>query len=196
MASAHGSPRVGRPAAATRDDALTLALSHYLHGRRIDVRALAAELGVGRTTVHRWFGTRDDLLGEVLAAAAVDLLQDIRRETPGHGGRALLDVFDRFNRALLAVPALRISISSERDALRVITRADHGPHPSLVRSIASMISEEIAGGYYQAPLEADTLAFAIVRLAEAFLFGEPPSGMREDIDRLRRVEAIILGVTR
>ncbi|MGA8257655.1 MAG: QsdR family transcriptional regulator [Nocardioides sp.] len=187
--------RVGRPAAATRDDALKLALAHYLQGRRIDVRALAGELGIGRTTVHRWFGTREDLIGDVLAVAAVELLEATRREVGGHGGSALLETFDRFNRALLAVPALRTFIAGERDALRVITRADHGPNPSLVRSIASMITDEVAHGHFVAPLEAETLAFAIVRLAEAFLYGEPATGMRQDIDRLRQVEAIILGVT-
>jgi hypothetical protein len=34
-----------------------------------------------------------------------------------------------------------------------------------------------------------------VRLAEAFLFNDAAAGMRGDVDRLREVEAAILGVT-
>src|SRR5438552_1083020 len=57
----------GRPAGATRDAVLSAALYHYLRGQRVDVQALAAELGVGRTTIYRWFGSREQLLGEVVA---------------------------------------------------------------------------------------------------------------------------------
>jgi AcrR family transcriptional regulator len=43
----------GRPASATREDVLALAMRRYLRGRRIDVRAIAGELGLGRTTIYR-----------------------------------------------------------------------------------------------------------------------------------------------
>src|SRR4051794_16499695 len=48
-----GAPSVrprGRPAAATREQVLERAVHHYLRGRRVDVQAIAAELGIGRTT--------------------------------------------------------------------------------------------------------------------------------------------------
>jgi hypothetical protein len=40
-----------------------------------------------------------------------------------------------------------------------------------------------------------TLGYAIVRLAEAFPFNDAAAGMRGDVDRLRDVEAALLGVT-
>src|SRR6476619_8429100 len=55
--------RPGRPAAATREQVLDAALYRYLRGRRVDIQAIAAELGLGRATVHRWFGTREALIG-------------------------------------------------------------------------------------------------------------------------------------
>ena len=90
----------GRPASATREDVLALAMHRYLRGRRVDVQAIAGELGLGRTTIYRWFGSRDELLGEVLKCAAKPLLEDARAGAQGTGGLALLHTLDRFNRSL------------------------------------------------------------------------------------------------
>src|SRR5438874_8924467 len=112
----------GRPAAATRQDVVDAAMHRYLRGRRIDVQAIAAELGLGRATIYRWFGSREELIGEVLVQAAEPLLAEARANAHGRGGRALLDTFDRFNRSLADAPALRRFVEAERDAaLRIIT---------------------------------------------------------------------------
>src|SRR3954452_19020793 len=89
--------RPGRPAAASREDVLEAAMYRYLRGRRVDVQAIAAELGLGRGTIYRWFGSREQLIGEVVARAAEPVLKEARREARGQGGRMLLDTFDRFN---------------------------------------------------------------------------------------------------
>jgi AcrR family transcriptional regulator len=166
----------------------------YLRGRRIDVQAIAAELGLGRTTIYRWFGSREELIGHVLIQAAEPLLEDARAGARGRGGRALLDTFDRFNRSLAAAPALRQFVEQERDAaLRIIT-AGGIVQPRLVERITGLIEEEARSGAYDPPVEPATLGYAIVRLAEAFLFNDAAAGMRGDVDRLREVEAAILGV--
>ena len=87
--------RRGRPAAASREDLLEVALDWYLRGRRVDVQALAAELGLGRTTIYRWFGSRDRLIGEVLNRAAGPVLDEARAGARGKGAALLLDIFDR-----------------------------------------------------------------------------------------------------
>src|SRR5580704_11843131 len=93
-------PRRGRTAAASQEQVLELAMHRYLRGRRVDVHELATELGLGRTTIYRWFGSRDRLIGEVIWRAAQPLLQRARRASGGGGGTALLETFDRFNRSL------------------------------------------------------------------------------------------------
>ena len=189
-------PRRGRPAAASRDDVLALAMHRYLRGRRVDVQAIAAELGLGRTTIYRWFGSREELIGEVLVRAAEPLLHSARRGARGRGGRGLLDTFDRFNRSLAAAPALRQFVEQEREAaLRIITSGAGNVQPRIVAMIAGLIEEEFRAGTYEPPVEPATLGYAIVRLAEAFLFNDAAAGMRGDVDRLREVEAAILGVT-
>src|SRR4051812_8312649 len=159
-----------------------MAMAVYLRGRRVDVQAIAAELGLGRTTIYRWFGSREGLLGEILVRAADPLLDAARSGARGKGGRALLDTFDRFNRSLVEAPALRTFVEQERElALRVITSGAGVVDPHLVGRITALIQEEVAAGNYEPPLEPATLGFAIVRLAEAFLLNDVVAGIRGDI---------------
>jgi AcrR family transcriptional regulator len=187
--------RRGRRAAATREDVLALVMRRYLRGQRVDVQAIAAELGLGRTTVYRWFGSRDELIGEVLVRAAEPLLAQARLKARGEGAQGLLDTFDRFNRGLAASSALRQFVEREREAaLRVITSSAGRVQPRIVALIEALIEEEVSRGAYQPPAEPATLAYAIVRLGEAFLYSDAGAGVRGDVDRLREVEAAMLGL--
>jgi AcrR family transcriptional regulator len=171
-------------------------MHRYLRGQRVDVRAIAGELGLGRATIYRWFGSREELIGEVLFRAAEPLLDEARARARGRGAAALLDTFDRFNRSLADAPALRRFVETERDAaLRIITSGGGTLQPRMVARIADLIEKEIVAGRYEPPVETETLAYAIVKLAEAFLFNDAVAGMRGDVDRLRDVEAALLGVT-
>jgi AcrR family transcriptional regulator len=188
-------PRVrGRPPAASRADVLNAAMYRYLRGRRVDVREIAAELGLGRTTIYRWFGSREGLIGEVLADAGEPLLNEARAEAKGTGGIALLDTFDRLNRKLVEAPALLHFVEQERDAALRILTMDGIPQRRMVGNITRLIENEVRRGAYAPPVEPATLAYAIVKLAEAFLFNDVAAGMRGDVDRLRDVEAALLGV--
>ena len=188
--------RRGRPPAASREDVLAAAMYRYLRGQRVDVQAIAAELGLGRATIYRWFGSREELIGEVLARAADPLLDEARASTRGRGGRALLDTFDRFNRSLADAPALRRFVEQERDAaVRIITSGTGNVQPHIVARIEEVIEDEVRRGAYEPPVDPSTLAYAIVRLAEAFLFNDAAAGMRGDVERLKEVEAALLGVS-
>ena len=170
-------------------------LHRYLRGRRVDVQAIAAELGLGRATIYRWFGSQEKLLGEVIIRATEPVLAQARAGLTGKGGPGLLDTFDRFNRALADAPALRAFVEQERDAaLRVIASGAGIVQPRIVELITGLIREEAAAGRYVPPLEPSVLGFAIVKLAQPFLFNDAVVGIRGDVDRLREVEAALLGV--
>src|SRR5262249_48670645 len=185
--------RRGRPAAASREDVLEAALYRYLRGRRIDVLAIATELGLGRTTIYPWFGSREGLVGEAAGAAAEPLFDDARANADGRHGAALLDTFDRINRGLAAAPALRSFLELERDALRILTSSGGIVHSRAVAKIRSFVEEARTEGY-EPPVDPGTLAYAIVRLAEAFLFNDTTAALRGDVDRLNEIEAALLGV--
>jgi AcrR family transcriptional regulator len=185
--------RRGRPPAASREDVLAAGLRAYLHGERVDVQAIAYELGLGRTTVYRWFGSREGLVGEVVVRAAQPLFDEARARARGRGGAALLDTFDRINHGLASAPALRRFLELERDALRILTSSGGSVHPRMVEKVRGYIEEETARGFTP-PVEPATLAYAIVRLAEAFLYNDATTAVRGDVGRLREIEAALLGV--
>ena len=112
-----------------------------------------------------------------------------RRET---AGVALLDTFDRLNRKLVEAPALLRFVEQERDAALRILTMDGVPQRRMVGGHSRLIDDEVRSGTYEPPVEPATLAYAIVKLAEAFLFNDAAAGMRGDVDRLRDVEAALL----
>jgi AcrR family transcriptional regulator len=187
--------RPGRPAAATREAALALATEHFLAAERIDIQAIALELGLARATMHRWFQTREALLGELLATLAERRLAAIREQTPAQGARALLETADRFNRELAATPGMRFFLAQEQErALRILTSSGGIVQPRVVAAIERMISDEQQAGRYEPRVAPNALAYAIVRLGEAFLYNDAIVGIRGDTDRLREIEAALLGL--
>jgi AcrR family transcriptional regulator len=187
--------RPGRPAAATRQDALRLARARFLACERVDVQAIARELGLARATMHRWFGTREVLLGEMLAELGEERLQAIRAGTPGGGAHALLACFDSFNRELAATKGMGAWITQEQErALRILTSSGGIVQPRMVAAIGELIEAELRAGTFASAIATQTLAYAIVRLAESFLYNDAMFGIRGDTERLREIEAALLGV--
>jgi AcrR family transcriptional regulator len=177
----------------TRDEAFQRAVQTYLEGRRIDLRALALELGVGRTTIHKWFSTREELLSDVLAAVAVAHFRRAREQARGRGGHALLDAIDRLNREALLAPQLQAFLAAEPQGLRILTHRERGPMHALVVEAVQMIKTEMAEAGYVPPADPETIAFALGNLGFAFVFRDVPPD-DTDLAKLRRVQALVLGV--
>lgn len=187
--------RRGRPATATRDDVRRAARDRFLAGQRVDVTIIARDLGLGRATIYRWFGSRERLLADVVATELEALVARARKEVGARGAAGLLEVCDRVNRRIAESPALRRFVEQERaSALRLLTSSDGGVQARSVACVAELITAEAAAGEYDPPADPHTLAYAVVRLAEAFLYNDAAVGIRGDHVRLREVEAALLGV--
>ncbi|MFD7845534.1 QsdR family transcriptional regulator [Nocardia sp. NPDC059764] len=192
MTRAEGTRAPGRPASASRDDVLEASIAVFLEGKRLDVNAIAAHLGVGRASIYRWFGSRDGLLGAAVARQLEKVVALADRRTRGTGGERLAAVLDRTIDLLVANDALRAYFDNESTAaLRLITRGDGTVHQTAVSIVERHIERAQSEGY-QPPIEPDTLAYALVRLWEAFLYNDAVAGFRGDVDRLRKVQNALL----
>jgi AcrR family transcriptional regulator len=181
--------------AASRAEVLAAARRRYVEGERVDMRAIAAELRVSRATLYRWFGSREALLGEAIARETEDYFGRVRARVGGRGAPALLETFDQINRGLVRATGLRRFLEQEREAaLRTLTSSGGLVQPAAVAAIAGLIEDEVEAGAYRPPTDPATLAYAIVRLAEAFIYNDALAGIRGDVDGLRRIEAALLGV--
>ena len=125
------SARLG--ATLTRQAVIDAATRQYLAGQSLDMSALAAELGIGRSTLYRIVGNREDLLGTLLAQATERTFRQATACTAAEGGlEYVLEVLDRFMHAIIAARPLRTL--SEREPLLFVrtlliagpSRADRG----------------------------------------------------------------------
>src|SRR5437764_15372322 len=123
------------------------------------------------------------------------LLSRYRQRVRARGAKGLLEVFDRVNRALSRSQPLRRLLEQEREAaLRMLTSGAGPVQARAVAAIQALIDEQVAAGRYEPPADTGTLAYAIVRLADAFLYNDAAVGIRGGWERLRQVEAALLGV--
>jgi AcrR family transcriptional regulator len=186
---------VSRTAAATREDVVRAAARRFVAGERIDVQAVVGDTGVARATVHRWFGTREGLIGEAIVHASASVLDRARRTAAGRGAPGLLVALDAIVGTMAADEGLRRFLEHEREAaLRILTSSGGVVQPAWTARTRDLIAAEVHAGRYRPALDPATLAYAIVRLTEAFLYNDAAAGLRGDADRLHDVLAALLGL--
>lgn len=164
-------------------DAFKLARTKWLQGERIDIGRLAVELGVGRATVFRWVGTRENLYGEICSALFQKELDRAVAGARGSGLDQLVDVMERLLRSLGSASPLRRFVAGDPEfALRVLT-SRHSPvqHRCTV-AIAALIDELVDAGKMTPALPSDELAYIVVRITESFLYRDVISGEEADIE--------------
>lgn len=195
VAGRHASRPPGRPASATPEEVLAVASQRFRAGERLDVRSVALELNLSRASIYRWFGSREGLLGAVMAGE-IEVLFDWA--DAGHrrrGAQRLLEVMDRVVRSLSSNEALRRYLENEStSALRVLTASSGQVQQRAVAVATQLISRVERQDGYQPPLERSTLAYTLIRLAEAFLYNDAAVGIKGDVDRLHDVVAALLGL--
>jgi AcrR family transcriptional regulator len=169
--------------------------AQYLNGDRVDLTVVARELGLGRATIYRWFGSREALISEAVYREFEVLLARKRKDVSGTGAAWLLNILDAVNRTLSRSTALRRLLEQERQVgLRLLTSSGGTVQPRVVAAIRGLIDEQVAAGAYEPTASSDTLAYALVRLMEAFLYNDAAAGIRGDHERMREVQAALLGV--
>jgi AcrR family transcriptional regulator len=166
----------------------------YLKGRRVDMRALATELGISRPTLYRWTGHREQLISDVLWSLSDELFQRARADHPEHeGAKRLLAIYRQHVGGLVEAEPLHTFLRQETQvALRVLTSPHGTVQRRTVRRLAELYREEQAAGTFQPRVDPDLLAYAVVRLTESFIYNDALATVEPAVDRAAEIVALML----
>ena len=175
------------------------AVDTFVAGQRLEMRSLARRLGVARATLYRRAGNREQLLDELLWWRARRLLAEQVQASAGMAGtERLVAVIGGVLRAIARDRPLRAFLESDPEtALRLLTGTRSAVHQGMATALEKLIDLERGRGCFEASLDTPTLAYAIVRISEGFLYADPIADRPPDIDRaVTLIEALLLGLTR
>jgi AcrR family transcriptional regulator len=186
---------MARAAAKGIDDVVEAATHVYLRGEPLDMSALAAELGIGRATLYRWVGNREDLLARVLAESTERTFRSAAKEATGEGSARILDVTGRFMHAVASAKPL--AALTQREPLLFIRLA---MSPGMIEDraaalIGEMLEQEQSAGRIELALPAPVMAEAIVRLCDAHLYANLLGRGSPEIATALDLVALLLGAS-
>lgn len=162
----------------TREAALAAARARFTAGDRLDMRSLAEQLGVGRTTLYRWFGDREALLGEILAGMSRRTFQQATATTPGVGAERAFTVLRDFMQTTADYPPLRAFAQREPGpALRVLMADDGAVTGALREGFGAVFADS------RMPWVGPQLVEVMVQLATALQWAPIVIGEDASIDR-------------
>ncbi|MBV9205917.1 MAG: TetR family transcriptional regulator [Actinobacteria bacterium] len=175
------------------------AVDAFVSGQRLDMRSLARRLGLARATLYRRAGNRERLLDEVLWWRARRLLADQVPATAAlEGTERLVAVIGGVLRAIAGDRPLRAFLESDPEtALRLLTGARSTAHQGMAGALEKLIDLERGRGCFRASLDTPTLAYAIVRISESFLYADVVADRAPDPDRaITVISALLSGLDR
>lgn len=176
-----GEPVGRRPAAL---DAFLAARRRFIAGERVDMTALAAQLGVNRVTLYRWVGSREQLLVEVVWSLARRTLDDLEAARPRGDGR-VVGILMGFLEATLAHPGMQRWLAEEGEsAMRLLTRHETDFQPRLIAAVEALLDSDDPDRH--------EVAYALVRIIESYTYLDLITGERPEAGRARPIFARLL----
>jgi AcrR family transcriptional regulator len=183
-------PEPERPTAV---DAFLRARKRFLACERIDMSALASELGVSRVTLYRWVGSRDRLLVEVIWSLARRTLDNIEAEADDRGPERVVRIVTRFLEDVISNPGMRRWLAEEGEsAMRLLTRHETGFQPRLIDAMHDLLAEQTESGDLALPVELREVAYVIVRLIESYTYLDLITGEEPDARRAEPILRLLL----
>jgi AcrR family transcriptional regulator len=171
----------------------------FQDGQRVDMSALAAELGINRATLYRWVGSRGELLSEVIWSLAEQTLT-----ASGPHARAVADtdperpsvlavLLTQFVADTLSHPGMHRFVAEEADfAMHLLTQSSGGFQRRLISLVDSLAADATAAGELTSPLPPPDLAYTVIRVIESFVYLKTITGEEPDAARAGRVLRALL----
>lgn len=162
-------------------------------GRRLDVQALAAELGISRVTLFRQVGNRRTLLAEALWLLTQRTLEAAARRWEAErppGALRTPGTMRNINAIVSGSPGLRRLLDDEPAlTIAVLTDPRGRVQTGIVAFTETMLRRDEAELGLVPLIEPEALAYALVRLGESFLYADVLASRRPDValaDRLQQ----------
>lgn len=175
-------------------DAFALARRAFMAGERIDMRAIAAELGVNRATLYRWVGSKELLVGEVISELSRRTLAEASREVPGEGPAHIAAVVQRVLEQIHVFAPMRLFLERDPEyALRVLTSKESTVQLASVAALRDLLEEQVQRGALETPADLDDLAYVIIRIGESFLYSDVITGNEPNVAKAGQMVRMLLG---
>jgi AcrR family transcriptional regulator len=189
----------GRLAEASHPDAVRAfeaARTTFIGGRRIDMGALAASMGVDRTSLFRWVGNRDALLGEVLWSLAIPTLVQAEHACGRlSGGEQIAGILTHFVDDLITAEYFRHFLRREpARALRLLTTKESPIQRRYVATAEWLVRRELGEEPLDGAIDPAGLAYLLVRMSESFTYADLISGDTPSADRASVAFRLLLRV--
>ncbi|MBL4833288.1 MAG: transcriptional regulator [Pseudomonas sp.] len=170
---------------ATPMTAFRMARRWWLEGRRLNLSLLAEELGVGRATLMRWVGNKDLLMGEILWSEYKRLYDEAIERAEADpklkGIDFLTQIYTDINVALINAKPMHDFMRAEPQwGLQLLTSNVSGLQSRLVETWRKLFEEQIQAGLINPEMDADSLAYFIIRIGEGAIYCDLICGRTPD----------------
>jgi AcrR family transcriptional regulator len=173
-------------------DAFRLARQKWRGGERVDMSALARELGINRVTLYRWVGSREQLLVEVIWNLTNHNLTNAAETVEAEGATGperIIQTVTRFIDKAISHHGMSTWLANEGEsAMRLLTRHQAGFQPRLVARLEELLQEEVDRGRLDLPADVHEVAYVLEQLVESYVYLYPITGEQPEA---RRAEPIL-----
>jgi AcrR family transcriptional regulator len=181
-----------RRRARSPEEAITAATRTYLRGEALDMSALAADLGIGRATLYRWVGNREDLLTSVLAEGTELTFRAAIKGANGQGVALIIDCLRRFMNSVLTTPALKALTAREPMLFLRLATMPGAIEGRAAQMVGELLAQEEATGRITLMLPSSVMAQAIIRICDSHLYAHLLGHKEPEIDTALQLVGLLL----
>lgn len=164
-----------------------------LEGTLPEMAELSQRTGVGRTTLYRWFGDRERLIGDVLARYLARALEDGYQRSRARGAARIVRAVEALIRETAEREALlRVLRENPHVILGVVMRPGGAVQSRSVSVMTDLIEREVVRGRLTPLFDPPTLAFVLVQVGQLHLWARAATGEEPDIAETIRITATLL----
>ena len=163
--------------------------------QRVDLVELAQICEVNRATLYRWFGSRDALLAEVLWRLSMRIVNSVIKGVPATSLSGLMLGIQGYLKIVSTHKGQLYFLKNEPEvAARVLFTGENSIRNRLVNILLVYLPQYRA--FKEGDPQVQTLAVAIVRLGETFLYGDRLGDAEPQLEEYFKIIGLLMANVR